>query len=105
MTGRTRAVGLEGGGGLPVAHCRVLMSCGAGDATAPHPRRQTSGEVLKAVLRHLKELKRLLALEPSGQPLISNTPSAQAGTSAHVPRQAKGEKPGICRFWEALRSV
>jgi hypothetical protein len=75
------------------------MSCGVGEATAPHPRRQKSVEVLKAVVRHLKELERLLALEPSGQPLISNTPSAQAGISAHVPRQAKGEKPGICWFW------
>jgi len=61
------------------------MSFGVGDPTAPYPRRQKSVEVLKAVVRHLKELERLLALEPSGQPLISNTPSAQAGTSSGGP--------------------
>ena len=48
--------------------------------------------MLRAVVRHVKELQQPLALEASGQPLISNTPSAQAGSTIHVPRQAKGEK-------------
>ena len=81
------------------------MSFGVGDPPAPYPPRQKSVEVLKAVVRHLKELERLLALEPSGQPLISNTPSAQAGSSAHVPRQAKGEKTWHLPVLGDLRSV
>jgi hypothetical protein len=82
------------------------MSFGVGDPTAPYPRRQKSVEVLIAVVRHVKEqLQQLLAFRVIWAALISKTPSAQAGSSAHVPRQAKGEKTWHLPVLGDLRSV